>query len=125
MRVKNPEHLAFIRQLPCCICLDNVTVEAAHIRMSDATISKPITGIGIKCDDLWTLPLCGKHHRQSHQMSEREFWESFGIDPVKLALRIYSLSIENDFEEADRVIRTHWHLLETIPMKSSSGSCMD
>lgn len=113
MRVKSKKHLDFIRQLPCCICGDNVTVEAAHIRMADARINKPITGNSIKPDDKYTVPLCGKHHREQHEGSEREFWEHHQKDPILLALYLYSCE---SHEEAEEIIS--WASLRPIPIPS-------
>lgn len=96
-------HLQFIRGLPCVICGDDTTTEAAHVRMVDRTVAKPMTGIGIKPDDKFTLPLCGKHHREQHGMSEREFWQAHGIDPVKRALALYAVS--GDHEAGEQIAR--------------------
>jgi hypothetical protein len=99
----DPDHLAFVRTLPCVICGDDTTVEAAHVRMMDPTVAKPMTGIGIKPDDMFTLPLCGKHHREQHAMREATFWEQHGIDPVKRALAIYAVS--GDHERGSQIAR--------------------
>lgn len=90
-RQKDDGHLKFIRQLPCVICGDNTSTEAAHVRMPDPSVAKPLTGIAIKPDDRFTVPLCGKHHMDQHSMSEREWWHGRG-DPVKIALALYSVS---------------------------------
>lgn len=103
MRRRDEKHLAFIRTLPCVICQDNTSVEAAHIRMSDPRVAKPLTGIAIKPDDRFVLPQCGAHHREQHAGNERKFWERHGIDAVLVALAIYSVS--GDAEEAERIIR--------------------
>ncbi len=102
MRRQNKKHLAFIRTLPCVICLDNTATEACHIRMEDARIAKPLTGMGIKPDDRFTLPMCGRHHREQHSMNEYKFWLMQAIDPVLTALALYS--IFGDAEEAERII---------------------
>src|SRR5690348_7399006 len=87
-------HLDYLRSLPCIICADNVSVEAAHIRYADASLAKPATGVGIKPDDYWCLPLCGKHHREQHAFgNERRWWHAvIGINPLPVALRLYSIS---------------------------------
>lgn len=103
MRRKDEKHLTFIRTLECCICGDNTSTEAAHIRFADARIGKPITGNSIKPDDRFTLPLCGSHHREQHSTNERRFWSAQGMDPVLLSLALYSVSGED--EEASRIIR--------------------
>lgn len=89
-RVKNDAHLAFIRTLPCVCCLNNIETQAAHIRFSDARVCKDNAGIGAKPSDCWTVPLCGTHHTQQHNVGdERAFWESYGIDPINLAMALY------------------------------------
>ncbi len=90
-------HLDFIRSMPCIRCLDNTTTEAAHIRRADARIAKPITGIGIKPDDRFVLPLCGKDHRRQHAIGEKAFW--VGCDPELWALALYSISGDNEAGE--------------------------
>jgi hypothetical protein len=97
-REKSAKHLDFIRGLPCCVCGDNTSTEAAHVRMPDPTIAKPLTGIAIKPDDKFTVPLCGRHHAAQHSMSEREWWYGKG-DPVKLALALYAVSGDHELGE--------------------------
>ena len=113
MRIKSKKHLNFIRQLPCCICQDNTSTEAAHVRMSDGRINKPITGNSIKPDDKYTVPLCSKHHREQHDMNEREFWDLHQKDPILIALYLYSCE---DNEEAEEIIS--WTSLRPIPIPS-------
>jgi hypothetical protein len=79
-------YLDYIRSQPCCICGEDTTVEAAHLRVGSINDDKPDTGMGEKSSDKWALPLCGKHHREQHAMNELEFWASYGINPFKLAL---------------------------------------
>src|SRR6476646_3259983 len=104
MRRRDEKHLAWLRTLPCCICGDPTSTEAAHIRMADARIGKPITGNSIKPDDRYVLPLCGLHHRMQHAVGERKFWQaSHEIpDPILTALALYSIS--GDVNEAMKVI---------------------
>jgi hypothetical protein len=96
------QHLAFIRRLPCIVCHDNTGTQAAHVRMSDARIAKINPGVGAKPDDKYTLPLCGECHAKQHSMNELKFWEYRNIDPVLMALALYSVS--GDVEEAERII---------------------
>lgn len=96
MRRLSEKHLNYIRQLPCTICGDTTAVEAAHVRFADPRAAKPITGIGIRPDDLWTVPLCGRHHRQQHLIGERTFWQSVGKDPIFLALALWANSGDHD-----------------------------
>ena len=96
-RRRNQEYLGYIRTLPCCIpgCGDNTTVEAAHLRVGSINDGKRYTGMAEKSSDIWAVPLCGRHHRQQHDMNEREFWASYGIDPFALSLRYRSPPVLN------------------------------
>jgi hypothetical protein len=105
-REESGKYLDFIRRLPCVLCGDNTSVEAAHIRFSDARADKRQTGMGEKPNDVWTLPLCGRHHRDQHQMGERYFWEGRSINPIFLALALYRVA--GDHEAAERIISAHW-----------------
>jgi hypothetical protein len=101
MRQRNPRkhdeaHLAFIRQLPCAVCLDNTATEAAHVRYPEPKAAKPITGAGTKPDDKFVVPLCSKCHREQHGGKERAFWNGREIDPIFLALALYSVSGDYD-----------------------------
>ena len=103
-RKKSPTHLDFIRALPCVICKDNTSVEAAHVRMGARWAGKRDTGMGEKPDDAWTLPLCGKHHREQHDRNEAAFWESkLRQSPIFLCLVLWKLS--GDIETGEQVIR--------------------
>lgn len=88
---KAPGHLDDIRQLPCI--LSGRPAEAAHIRYADQKWGKPITGMGQKPADKWTVPLCPELHRLlkgcQHDENERKWWEQFGIDPLYVASMLY------------------------------------
>lgn len=101
-RVKNSAHLDFIRALPCCCCGDNTSTEAAHIRTGNLAYGKRNTGGAEKPSDEWTLPLCGKHHREQHNGSEAGFWSAQGINPYVLAMSLYLRS--GDYEMATVIL---------------------
>jgi hypothetical protein len=112
-RKKENGHLAFIRGLPCCVCGDNTSTEAAHIRMADAKAGKRYVGKGEKADDRWTVPLCGGHHRIQHQCGELAFWGAPStpgyLDPIFLALALHSVS--GDHEAGCSIIEAHHEAL--------------
>ncbi len=87
-REKDAKYLDYIRSLPCCICGDDTTTEAAHIRTASLENGKPYTGMQEKASDKWALPLCGKHHREQHTMNEMDFWRCYGKDPFMLAMTL-------------------------------------
>lgn len=82
-RCRDEKYLDWIRQQPCCICGDNVHVEAHHPRVG---LLNADPGMAQKASDKWALPLCGRHHRELHGMAEREFWAGYGIDQFALAI---------------------------------------
>lgn len=105
-RTKLDAHRKFVGRLPCLICFDDTTTEAAHVRYGDPSIGKPQTGLGIKPDDWYVVPLCGDHHRLQHSMSERAFWSIHAakLDPVKTALALYAVT--GDYERAEQIVRS-------------------
>ena len=101
-RIKNDRHLDFVRSLPCLVCGNNVETEAAHIRSGELAIGKRAAGGAEKPSDCWTVPLCGRHHREQHAMNERAFWASEGIDPFRVAAFLFVAS--GDFEAGETII---------------------
>lgn len=101
-REKNERHLDFIRSLACVSCGDNTSTEAAHLRSAKREYGKAPTGGAEKPHDMWTLPLCGRCHREQHTMSEEEFWKRRGLNPWVLALSLFAAS--GDYSLAGDVI---------------------
>ena len=99
-RKEEPDHLAYIRKLPCVICL--APAEAAHVNYSDARYGK-VNARGMKADDRYTAPLCRHHHEVQHLMKERNFWQCFGIpDPNALCLALHSVS--PDAQRGEKIV---------------------
>ena len=98
-RIQRPGYLALVRRCPCLACDADPAGEAAHLRK--AAPGKLITGMGIKPDDLWVLPLCRVCHELQHTIGEPEFWGELGIDPIALAL---TLSAEQHSIEQMRTV---------------------
>ena len=101
-RAENKDHLAFVRQLPCVCCHNNIETEAAHIRSGNREYGKRPTGKAEKPDDIWVLPLCGRCHRESHGINEVNYWNNKGINPWDMALRLFASS--GDHELAEEII---------------------
>lgn len=100
-RVELPEHLAFIRTLPC-IVRGVWGVHAAHVSYPEPLLAKYAKGISSKVDDYWTVPLCEEEHRKQHSGNERKYWEGVGIDPLLYALRLYSVS--GDYQSGCQIV---------------------
>lgn len=104
-RVKNEKHLEFIRSLPCLCCGNDIETEAAHIRAGNEFYGKRPTGGSEKPSDCWTIPLCGRCHREQHKMNERGYWGERNIDPFLVALSLYASS--GDFVTGESIINLH------------------
>ncbi len=102
-RQKNEKHCEFIRSLPCLICMDNTATECCHLRFAEPRAAKPITGMGIKPDDCWTVPMCNQHHRLQHEQGEKLFWAWHNTKlPIFIALALYRVS--GDHEAGMKII---------------------
>ncbi len=79
-RVVDSGYKGWIAGLPCAICA-GTPVEVAHLRYADALYLKEQPGMQAKPDDIWTLPLCPKHHRlgsnAQHSGNERLWWRAY------------------------------------------------
>lgn len=103
---KDPEYLAWIRTLPCCLTGAGQCV-AHHL------LSVPFTrGMAYKADDMWAVPLTPEKHVQLHDVDkivadteEQWFWNQNKVLPHILARSLYAL--RGDYEAAEHLIRRH------------------
>ncbi len=84
------KHEAFIRHLPCVACGSLAPSECAHVRTGTDG------GAGLKPSSRYTVPLCPWCHRlgegAQHIVGELSFWAGLGIDPLNVALRLWTVS---------------------------------
>ena len=80
------QHLAFLRQLPCVACGKAAPSEAAHVRTGTDG------GVGVKPGDRYAVPLCTACHAKQHRLGELTFWSALCIDPLNVALRLWTVS---------------------------------
>ena len=106
-RKASPDHLKWIRTLPCLVTGSRTRVEAAHVRYGSPVHGKPAPGMGVKPDDKWVVPLAAHVHREGpdaqHGQNEAAWWEARGIDPLDVALRLFAAS--GDDEVGELIIR--------------------
>lgn len=95
---EDPAYLDWIRTLPCLICSVQIygcawifsddaglifeTAPGAKSRIAEAA-HVGIRGLGTKCDDRETVPLCPKHHRtgrDAHHVLGKWFWLYHDLD---------------------------------------------
>ena len=89
-------HLAFVRQLPCVACGKAAPSDAAHVRTGTDG------GVGIKPGDRYAVTLCAACHAKQHRIGELTFWSALRIDPVNVALRLWTIS--TDVEAGERTV---------------------
>ena len=83
---KRLQHLAFVRQLPCVACGKAAPSQAAHVRTGTDG------GVGVKPGDRYAVPLCTACHTKQHRIGELTFWSALRIDPLNVALRLWTIS---------------------------------
>jgi len=72
------EFLKWIRSMPCAVCRNEITVEAAHVRrIADGA------GTGIK-PQFSAIPLCAEHHRLQHQQGESAIGGKEWVDKQRI-----------------------------------------
>ena len=103
-RITSASHLAFIQSLPCLATGIRNDIEAAHIRYGDPRYGKREVGKGEKPDDKYTVPLHWREHRLQHESGESWYWKAAGIDPVAVAIALWSVS--GDHEAAELILRS-------------------
>jgi hypothetical protein len=82
-RYRNKEHLRFVAQQACLIC-GRKPSDPHHLRFMQPR------ALGRKVSDEFVAPLCRIHHREAHRSrDERAWWKQAGIDPVKVARKLW------------------------------------
>lgn len=88
IRWESPHFLAWVKTQPC-MCCGQPADDAHHL------IGWGQGGIGTKAHDIFTIPLCRKHHRQLHH-DPLSFEREYGTQPaliIKLLDRAYALGV--------------------------------
>ncbi len=82
-RYRNKEHLRFVAQQACLVC-GRTPSDPHHLRFMQPR------ALGRKVSDEYAAPLCRSHHREVHRVGdERAWWKLVGIDPVKVARKLW------------------------------------
>lgn len=100
---RQPEHLAFLRKLPCLACGKSAPSEAAHIRLGTDG------AMGVKPSDRFSVPLCpgpSGCHATQHRIGEATFWSDAGLDPTPVAERLWLVS--GNVEQGLRALERAW-----------------
>jgi len=82
-RYRNREHLRYIAQQACLVC-GRKPSDPHHLGFTQPR------ALGRKVSDEFAVPLCRGHHRAVHRSrDERAWWRQAGIDPIKVARRLW------------------------------------
>jgi hypothetical protein len=82
-RHRHKDHLRFVMRQPCLLC-GRTPTDPHHLRFIQPR------ALGRKSSDEFTVPLCRTHHRAVHRAgNERSWWEQAGIDPLKVARKLW------------------------------------
>lgn len=96
---KNPEWLKVVRLLPC-MCKDCGVAPARTVHHVFNV------GIGMRCDDRLTIPLCFEHHvfgsNPVQDMNDDQFESVIGLNKKDAVRRVYRL-IMDKIEHGDLV----------------------
>jgi hypothetical protein len=87
------DHLAFVRQLPCCVC--GRDAEPHHL----LRVPGGKRGMGKRNDDCWAIPLCRPCHSGLHlNGDEIGYLKEKKIDGVEIAKQLFANT--GDFDKA-------------------------
>jgi hypothetical protein len=82
-RYRNREHLRYVAQQACIVC-GRKPSDPHHLGFTQPR------ALGRKVSDEFAVPLCRGHHRAVHRArDERVWWRQAGIDPIKVARRLW------------------------------------
>jgi hypothetical protein len=94
-RYRNREHLRFVAQQACLIC-GRKQSDPHHLRYLQPR------ALGRKASDEFAVPLCRSHHRAVHRAGdEQAWWKAAGIDPVKVARKLWRQTRLDDRQDHD------------------------
>jgi ERF superfamily len=89
-RYRNREHLRYVAQQACLVC-GRTPSDPHHLRHVQPR------ALGRKASDEFAVPLCRVHHRAVHRAGdERAWWKGFGIDPIKVARKLWKHTRVNE-----------------------------
>src|SRR5215813_3217233 len=93
-RYRNKEHLRYVTLQPCLVCARK-PADAHHLRFVQPR------ALGRKTSDEFAVPLCRIHHRAAHRAGdERAWWKAAGIDPLKIARKLWRDTRGNKGQES-------------------------
>jgi ERF superfamily len=117
-RYRSREHLRYVMQQPCLVC-GRKPSDAHHLGFTQPR------ALGRKASDEFAVPLCRGHHRAAHRSrDERAWWQQAGIDPIKVARRIWKATrgLEKRRSQRPALPRPHHAAASSDPKNEDIGA---
>lgn len=100
----DPDHLANIRKLPCCITLKPGPNDPHHIKKTGAKER----GMSIRSTDRWAIPMSRAEHDAVERIgshNELKWFLDRGVDALELAASLWMA--RGDFEKMHKIVLSH------------------
>jgi hypothetical protein len=108
-RYRNREHLRYVAQQACLIC-GRKPSDPHHLGFTQPR------ALGRKVSDEFAVPLCRGHHRAVHRSrDERPWWRQAGIDPIKVARRLWRETRGMGQQQSERTASPRPHAAAASP----------
>ena len=108
-RYRNREHLRYVAQQACLICARKPS-DPHHLGFTQPR------ALGRKVSDEFAVPLCRGHHRAVHRSrDERAWWRQAGIDPIRVARRLWRETRGMGQQQSERTASPRPHAAAASP----------
>jgi ERF superfamily len=108
-RYRNREHLRYVAQQACLVC-GRKPSDPHHLGFTQPR------ALGRKVSDEFAVPLCRGHHRAVHRSrDERAWWRQAGIDPIKVARRLWRETRGMGQQQSERTASPRPHAAAASP----------
>jgi hypothetical protein len=108
-RYRNREHLRYVAQQACLVC-GRKPSDPHHLGFTQPR------ALGRKVSDEFAGPLCRGHHRAVHRSrDERAWWRQAGIDPIKVARRLWKETRGMGQQQSERTALPRPHAAAPSP----------
>ena len=108
-RYRNREHLRYVAQQACLVC-GRKPSDPHHLGFTQPR------ALGRKVSDEFAVPLCRGHHRAVHRSrDERAWWRQAGIDPIKVARRLWRETRGMGQRRSERTASPRLHAAAAYP----------
>lgn len=98
------EHLALVRQMPCCTCRAKPPGDPHHLKAGTGE-----RGMGVRSTDKWAVPMCRDCHggvERAGSRNERAWFEARGIGSNELARDLWLNT--GDLPKMIKILQAHW-----------------